>query len=114
MSDWDLEVSEDDEETTTSDLESSGSASATVYTRPGIFSDYDFAENAIIENDDGLTAEKVSDWCTHCGKFLSWKNQSDKYSDAENCKVSQGDWITATWYNTCAELCGCNTRVSNN
>ena len=113
VSDWDLE-SESHEKTTTSNLKSSGSASATVYTRPGVFSDYNFVNNVnAIESSEGLTVKKVSNWCTHCGKFLSWSNQSNKYNAAENCKVSKGDLITAEWYNKCAKLCGCSTRVSN-
>ena len=84
----------------------SNQASITVYTRPGIFTLYNFSEGTIIESLEGLTAEKVAAWCDHCGKYLAWKYQdNNKYDDANNCKVSGGEIISATWFNNCASIC---------
>lgn len=86
-----ITIDEDDEE-------------ITVYTRPGNFTDYSFSTGTIIESSDGLTSSKVSDWCDHCGKYLSWLNQADNYSAANSCKVSSGDLITTEWINSCRAL----------
>ena len=101
----------------------------TVYTRPGIFSDYNFIKDVTIitSKEDGLSVERVDRWCNHCGKYLSWKEQEDKYSAADFCKIiveedSLSPFISAEWYNQCGELCGLIdknnpddlNRVSNN
>lgn len=75
-------------------------ASLPVYTRPGTFSDFSFSVDTIIESAQGLTAAKVSNWITHCNAFNSWYNQSANTS-ANSCAVTTGDYITATWYNSC-------------
>ena len=90
----------------------------TVYTSPGSFTDYNFSKNTIIQSSEGLSATKVSKWCTHAGKYLSWEDQKDRYDDANFLKVidyfgEEKPIITAAWYNDCAELVGCTTRVSN-
>ena len=86
--------------TTTSNLEASGSASQKANTHPGTCSAFaSIAAEQIIEV--ALTPAKVSEWCTHCGKWLSWKYQADKYSSANGCGVSSKDWVTASWYNLC-------------
>lgn len=82
--------------------------SISVYTRPGRFTDYNFAADTTIESKpDGLTAEKVDKWITHCNAFNNWFNQPSSSRDESdvgpNCKVSRGDYITASWYNECVE-----------
>lgn len=85
---------------TTSNLSAASSVSQKANTHPGTCSAFkSIATGQIIEID--LTPAKVSAWCTHCGKWLSWKYQANKYSDANNCKVSPKDWVTASWYNLC-------------
>ena len=84
------------------------SDSITVYTRPGLFTDYNFTENTIIQSSAGLTAQKVENWCKHCGKYLSWKQQQNNYNIAltSTYKRNSGDIITAEWYNDCGIICG--------
>lgn len=85
---------------TTSNLSATGSASQKANTHPGTCSAFgSIAAEQTVEK--ALTSDKVSDWCTHCGKWLSWKYQSNKYSAANACKVSSKDWVTASWYNLC-------------
>lgn len=85
---------------TTSNLSATSSASQKANTHPGTCSAFEsIAAGQIIEI--ALTPAKVRTWCTHCGKWLSWKYQVDKYSDANDCKVSSKDWVTASWYNSC-------------
>lgn len=76
------------------------SNSITVYTRPGIFSDYGFSIDTIICSSAGLTAKKVENWVTHCNNLSHWYNQNT-INTADGCIVSSGDLITADWYNTC-------------
>jgi hypothetical protein len=49
----------------------------------------------------------VDNWCVHCGKYLSWKYQTDKYNLVTQSPyvVNSGDLITAYWYNSCAKIC---------
>ena len=101
--DWVL-VSESNTTVKQEIIEASGTASATVYTRPGIFTYYNFTSGTIIESQEGLTALKVDNWCSHCGKYLSWLNQNNSYSAADDCKVSSGDLITTEWINKCRVL----------
>ena len=85
----------------------------TVYvrTRPGVFSRYDFSSGTIIESSDGLTAEKVSDWISHCNKFAHWYNQNDTDVTNSQCQATTGEIITANWYNACRNVCADeNTR----
>lgn len=84
-----------------------------VYTHPGTFTDYNFTSDIIICSSNGLTAEKVDNWCKHCGAYLSWKNQSDKYNAAEECKVNSGNIITANWFNSCYEVLGLEGPVES-
>ena len=93
---------------TTAGAEQTVEVSISVYTRPGPFTDYIFAADTTIESDpDGLTAEKVDKWITHCNAFNNWFNQPSSGDDESdvgpNCKVSRGDYITASWYNKCVE-----------
>lgn len=90
---------------------STKSNTITIYTRPGQFSNVDnnfmnIKQGETIQASTGLTAKSVEAWCTHCGKHLSWRDQTNRYSAANSCKVSSKDLITAKWYNSCAELCG--------
>ena len=94
--------------TTIEDIESkvgertrSADATLTVYTHPGTFEGYNFSSGTIIQSTEGLSATKVSNWCTHAGKYLSWKYQENKYGTV-NCNVNSSDLITAEWYNKCA------------
>ena len=91
---------------------------AQVYTPPTAFTDYNFSKDTIIQSSEGLSATKVSNWCTHAGKYLSWRDQKDRYDDANFLKVidyfkEEKPIITAAWYNDCADLVGCMTEVSN-
>lgn len=88
------------------------SDSVTVYTRPGTFTKFSNITAGTTYISDILTAENVTAWCNHCNKYLSWKNQTTSTA-ANACKVNKNDFITATWYNKCAETCGISTRVSN-
>lgn len=111
--------------TTISDIENevgkrsvSKTVEITVYTSPGSFTDYNFSKDIIIQSNEGLSATKVSKWCTHAGKYLSWRDQDDRYDDANSLKVinyfgEEKPIIRAAWYNDCAKLVGCTTRVSN-
>jgi hypothetical protein len=79
---------------------------------PGSFTDYNFSSGTIIQSsEEGLSASKVSNWCTHAGKYLSWKYQDNKY-ETVNCNVSSGDLITAEWYNKCAAAVDSSLRVN--
>lgn len=84
----------------TADLQASASASQDANTHPGECTIYNsLAFNMIIELN--LTSGMVAEWCVHCGKWLSWKHQGDRYSAASGCNVSSGSTITAGWYNNC-------------
>lgn len=86
---------------TTNNLQTSLSTSAIkVYTKPGAFTEYNFSKDQTIESSGGLTATKVSLWVDHCNKCAHWYNQNNT-DTANNCKVSPGDVISATWYNSC-------------
>lgn len=84
----------------------------TVYTRPGTFTKFSNITAGTTYISDILTTENVTAWCNHCNKYLSWKNQTTSTA-ANSCKVNKNDFITAAWYNKCAETCGISTRVSN-
>lgn len=88
------------------------SDSVTVYTRPGTFTKFSNITAGTTYISDILTTENVDAWCSHCNKYLSWKKQTDSTA-ANSCKVNKNDFITAAWYNKCAETCGISTRVSN-
>ena len=81
----------------------------TIYTRPGIFTDYNFSQNVIIQSSEGLTATKVSNWITHCNNFAHWYNQNNIDTAGIECEVSSNDIITATWYNACVDACADST-----
>lgn len=76
-----------------------------VYTRPGLFLDYNFTADTIIESQEGLTAQKVSNWIDHCNAYNHWYNQTDTDAiDEESiCHVNTNDIITAAWYNACVD-----------
>lgn len=88
------------------------SDTVTVYTRPGTFTEFSNITAGTTYISDILTTKNVTAWCNHCNKYLSWKNQTTSTA-ANACKVNKNDFITATWYNKCAETCGISTRVSN-
>lgn len=97
--------------TTTSSLSATGSASQKANTHPGVCSAFaSIAAGQTIEI--ALTPGKVSAWCTHCGKWLSWKYQVNKYSDANTCTVSPKSLITADWYNLCVSTAEASTVCS--
>ena len=77
----------------------------TVYTRPGIFTEYNFTADTIIESADGLTATKVSHWIDHCNAFAHWYNQNGTNVTTSACGATTGDVITAAWYNACIAAC---------
>jgi len=52
-------------------------ASIVVYTRPGVFSEFDGSKDQLINA--VITSTSAANWNTHCGKYLSWKNQASKY-----------------------------------
>ena len=82
-----------------------------IYTHPGNFTSWNsIKQGAIIQK--VLTADNVSKWCVHCGKYLSWRDQSNRYNDADECKVTSNSIITAKWYNDCSKLCGCDSIVN--
>lgn len=86
-------------------ISNSSSSSITVYTRPGIFTSYNFPQNTIIQSSSGLTATKVSNWITHCNNFAHWYNQNNIDTAGANCAVLSNDIITAAWYNACVDAC---------
>lgn len=103
----------------------SATVSIPIYTHPGGFTGFsnistgDIIQIGYDEKDskgnllkEGLSAKRVNEWCQHCNKYLSWKNQTAS-TTADACKVNPNDFITAAWYNKCAETCGISTRVSN-
>ena len=98
---WDSSWSESD----TEDI------SYNIYTPPTAFTDYNFSSGTTIQSKEGLSASKVSNWCTHAGKYLSWRDQDNKYGTV-NCNVSSGDLITAEWYNKCADIVDSSLRVN--
>lgn len=117
---------EDEEEKNKTDLNytiGTESASLDVYTKP-----YQITFNKIDINGnnlgtfynvqpewyihEALTTDNVKLWATQCGKYYSWKNQSNSYDHADNCKVTYNQDISATWYNKCAEACGIKRRVT--
>ena len=79
--------------------------SISVYTRPGTFTDYNFAADTTIESAAGLTVGKVNNWITHCNAFNNWFNQPASSDNESNvgttCSAAAGDYITASWYNKC-------------
>ena len=91
--------------TSTNTISASSSTSTTVYTRPGIFTEYNFTADTIIESADGLTATKVSHWIDHCNAFAHWYNQNDTNVTTSACGATTGDVITAAWYNACVAAC---------
>ena len=97
---------------TTSNLSATGSASQKANTHPGVCSAFgSIVAGQIIQI--ALTPAKVSAWCTHCGKWLSWKYQTNKYSDANICKVLPKSLITANWYNLCVSTAEASDVCSN-
>lgn len=119
--DWHFSGSEPDNPgtattiTATTNVTTDGTHNLVVYTRPGAFSEYGFSVDTIIESSDGLTAEKVSHWVAHCNTAAHWYNQNS-LDTANSCAVSTGDYITATWYNSCVDAmpCGKPSKVIAN
>lgn len=79
------------------------SASIIVYTRPGTFSGFDGKQDQLIV--DVINATSATNWNTHCGKYLSWKNQANKYGTV-NIPLPKEKIITATWFNSLRDACG--------
>ena len=103
--------------TTTTDTETnnnyslgSASDSLTVYTQPAAWSFGCSADDYIA---DYATAVKWNQLADQVGKYKSWRNQSNQYSSYNNLKVSSGDWITATIYNSMASTCGTSSVTAN-
>lgn len=97
---------------TASNLSATGSVSQKANTHPGVCSAFEsIVAGQIIQI--ALTPAKVSAWCTHCGKWLSWKYQTNKYSDANICKVLPKSLITANWYNLCVSTAEASDVCSN-
>lgn len=89
--------------TTTTNIHASSSVSQDANTHPGKCTAFSSLQaGQIIE--EALTPGKVGEWCTHCGKWLSWKHQANRYSDADSCTVNSKAWITADWYNNCVRV----------
>lgn len=86
----------------------SASDSVTVYTQPTSFS-FGCSPGDYIA--DYATASKWNQLADQVGKYKSWRNQSNQYSSYNNLKVSRGDWITASVYNSMASACG-TSRVT--
>lgn len=94
---WELE------DTDTSYKVKSETATVTVYTRPGTFSGFDGVKDQLIN--EVINATSAANWNTHCGKYLSWKNQANKYGTV-TVAFPAGQLITATWFNSLRTACG--------
>ncbi len=86
----------------------SASDSVTVYTQPTGFS-FGCSPGDYIA--DYATAANWNELADQVGKYKSWRNQSSQYSSYDYLKVSSGDWITASIYNSMASACG-TSRVT--
>ena len=75
----------------------------TVYTRPGTFTGFDGSKDQLIK--DVINSTSAANWNTHCGKYLSWKNQANKYNSV-NIVFPTGQLITADWFNSLRTACG--------
>lgn len=73
-----------------------------VYTRPGTFSEFDGSKDQLIN--EVINSTSATNWNTHCGKYLSWKNQASKYGTVKVAFPS-GQLITATWFNSLRTAC---------
>lgn len=78
-------------------------ASIVVYTRPGVFSEFDGSKDQLINA--VINSTSAANWNTHCGKYLSWKNQANKYGTV-TIAFPAGQLITATWFNSLRTACG--------
>lgn len=85
--------------------ETATSESINIWTRPGLFTDFNFSQDTIIQSSAGLTAEKVDNWINHCNAYAHWYNQNNTNVTSVACKVSTNDLITADWYNACVDAC---------
>ena len=52
-----------------------------------------------------INSTSAANWNIHCGKYLSWKNQSNKYNSV-NITFPSGQLITADWFNSLRTACG--------
>ena len=77
--------------------------SLTVYTRPGVFTGFDGVKDQLIN--DVINSTSAANWNTHCGKYLSWKNQASKYGTV-TIAFPSGQLITASWFNSLRTACG--------
>ena len=89
--------------TTTTVTIGTASDSVTVYTSPSPFS-FGCSRGDYIA--DYITASRWNQLVDQLGKYRSWRNQSNNYSDYNTLKVAAGAWITATLYNSMAYNCG--------
>lgn len=80
------------------------SAEITVYTKPGSFTGFAGAKKDVLIN-DVLNSTSISAWNTHCGKYMSWKNQESKYGTIK-VTFPTGQLITADWFNSLRTSCG--------
>ena len=76
----------------------SDSYSLTVYTKPSSWR-WPVQPKVDVHLADVLTASNWNGMITQLGKYRSWQDQSNKYSNYNGYKVSSGDWIAATTYN---------------
>lgn len=54
-----------------------------------------------------ITVANVHEWVNQLRVWNSWKVQADRYSYySTSYNVTQGNDITAVWYNSCADACG--------
>lgn len=74
-----------------------------VYTRPGVFTGFDGSRDQLIN--EVINSTSAANWNTHCGKYLSWKNQASKYGTV-TVAFPSGQLITAAWFNSLRTACG--------
>lgn len=103
-SSWEKSGNSYSEGTGTITAEKNNFTNLIIFTRPGLFNDYNSIKSEYVIQDpiNGLSSTKVYNWCDHCNKFNYWYQQNDNIPSAFNgCIVNSGDIITANWYNNC-------------
>ena len=93
---------------TTTATVSSGTASITIYTHPGILSTGATSIPDYTNNDKNIIANVLSEnwinntWIPHFEKAYKWWYQDDvTYSNINDLRVIQNNPITAIWFNNC-------------
>lgn len=67
-------------------------------------------EGSTAKIENHITVSNVHKWVNQLRVWNSWKAQADRYSYySTSYNVIQGNDITATWYNSCANACSANT-----